>query len=151
MGSVMVSARKPSATSSASGTVALGVHQMMNKEEEEGGYENIADHHGVESGKEEAHVEPAILVQSLSGVDEQNAGQLLEVKGGPGICQGHCSRAHHIWSHAGSAGPSMEQEAGRFWRKEIECGLMVVGQLGAEETRVGGAMVEHGELKRRKC
>ncbi len=67
--------------------------------EEEGSYEYASYQHGGENGEEEHHIEPAILVQPLSS-DEQNAGQLFEVKGGPGICQGHCSRAHHIWSHA---------------------------------------------------
>ncbi len=86
--------------------------------EEEGEYEYVADHNGGTSDKEEAHVEPAILVQPLSGgEDEQNAGQLLEVKGGPGICQGHCKRAHQIWSHAGgSGGPTVGQVFG--WGKE---------------------------------
>jgi hypothetical protein len=34
---------------------------------EEGEYENASYHPHVENGKEEAHVEPAILVQPLSG------------------------------------------------------------------------------------
>jgi RHS repeat-associated protein len=52
--------------------------------EEEGEYEYVSDRHDAEGGQEEHHIEPAILVQPLSGEDEQNTGQLLEVKGGPG-------------------------------------------------------------------
>ncbi len=36
-------------------------------EEEEGGYEYISDHGGTKGGKEETHIEPAILVQPLNG------------------------------------------------------------------------------------
>ena len=88
----------------AGGPAAAGEEGLEEGEEEwweeEGEYEYVSDHHGAKPESEEAHVEPAILYQPLGGEDEQGAGQLYEAKGGPGICQGHCSRAHHIWSHA---------------------------------------------------
>ncbi len=69
--------------------------------QEEGEYEYASYYPSVENDKtEEAHVEPALLYQPLNGEDEQSGAQRREVKGGPGICQKHCSRAHHIWSHA---------------------------------------------------
>jgi hypothetical protein len=42
--------------------------------QEEGGYgyEYISDHHGSGNGKEEHHIEPAVLVQSLSGEEASN-------------------------------------------------------------------------------
>lgn len=125
--------------------------------QEEGGYEYASDHQPEESSGHEPRFEPTVLYQPLeAGADqpdgeEDDGGVLHYIKGGPGVCAmsggKHC-KAGKIWHHAGSAGPSIEQEAGRFWR-EVKCGVEVVGQLGAEETTVGGAMVEHGELKRR--
>ncbi len=85
--------------------------------EEEGEYEYISNDHGPKPRNEKAHVESAILVQPLSGEDEQGD-QLHEVKGGPGICQGHCKRAHQIWSHAGGSG-----------RVEADCVKGVIGYM----------------------
>jgi RHS repeat-associated protein len=135
----------------AGGEEEWGEEEWLEEEEEEDS-EYAAYHKGGENGKhgaEEARVESAILVQPLSGEGEQNAGQLLEVKGGPGICQGHCKRAHQIWSHAGSGGPSIEHwVAGAA--HEVYCGVVLFAQSAAEQSRVGSAMKEHGELKPRR-
>ncbi len=46
--------------------------------EEEGEYEYASYHHGGESGKEEAHVEPALLVQSLVSETQADEGKQAE-------------------------------------------------------------------------
>jgi hypothetical protein len=51
----------------------LSRQAVSQQTQEEGGYEEAAYHQGTGSAHEEAHVEPAILVQSLSG--EEGAGE----------------------------------------------------------------------------
>jgi RHS repeat-associated protein len=130
--------------------------------EEEGEY--AADHQGGHEGQDEARSEPAVLYQPLGGYSEGGSSLggecrvgregpcARDAKGGPGAACGSNSSEHRkCKSHwKGSPGPTIEQEAGKFWH-EVKCGVMAVGQLGAEETRIGAAMKEHGELKPRKC
>jgi hypothetical protein len=75
--------------------------------EEEGEYEYATDHQGGTPGKEEAHVEPAVLYQPLtenatsdsSGAGEPESWSRILIKGGPG---GHgCAKRHTCHHHGG--------------------------------------------------
>lgn len=138
--------------------------------EEEGDYEYASYHDGGDAEYGTGHTEEGMLYQPLVedaniGVNEADmslgvngfdggSGVVRDVKGGPGggcARTKNCSRQHKIWSKAGSGGgPSIEEEARKFWH-QLKCEIMIAGQLGAEETTIGHAMAEHGELKRRKC
>jgi hypothetical protein len=131
-------------------TTCIGLALRWFQEEGEG-YEYASYHNdgGTESAK--GHTEEALLYQPLGeGVN----GTARDVKGGPGggcAMKKNCKRQHEIWSKAGSgSGPSIEEEVRKFWHK-LKCEIMAGGQLGAEETRIGHAMAEHGELEPRKC
>jgi hypothetical protein len=83
------------------------------QEEEEGEYEYASYHHGGESGKEEAHVEPAILYQPLpeeSGeASEGSGGTMTPVKGGAEcFSRSGCARKDRALRH-GSSGNSWEE------------------------------------------
>jgi hypothetical protein len=75
--------------------------------EEEGGYEYISDHHSGQGGKEEPHVESAVLVQPLQaeagegGGDGEPEGFRIPVAGGCPSTKDPCYK--HIRHHSGSA------------------------------------------------
>lgn len=78
--------------------------------QEESGYEYVSDHHGSEHGKEEPHVEPAVLVQPLhaeageggeGGGNGESEGFRIPVAGGCPSTKDPCYK--HIRHHSGSA------------------------------------------------
>ncbi|HEV3318456.1 MAG TPA: RHS repeat-associated core domain-containing protein [Solirubrobacteraceae bacterium] len=104
--------------------VTAGTEEYEEYEEEGGyGHEYISNHHDGTEGYEEPHLESGVLYQPLETEADQGDGEegdggaLRDAKGGPGICQGHCGRAHRIWSHAGGrGGPTVGEVFG--WGKE---------------------------------
>jgi RHS repeat-associated protein len=137
--------------------------------EEEGEEEYASYHYGGEAEHATGQTEEGLLYQPLvegANIDNNETGAPLggngfkggdgivrDVKGGPGggcARTKNCKRQHEIWSKAGSRGPSIEEEARKFWHG-LKCEIMTAGQIGAEQTTIGHAMAEHGELKARKC
>jgi RHS repeat-associated protein len=70
--------------------------------EEEGEYEYITNHKGTKDGKEEAHIEPAILVQPLgeSAEGHEEGGESLDVLAPPPCVVSGCSRGERRHRHS---------------------------------------------------
>jgi hypothetical protein len=104
--------------------------RMTREPQEEGGYEYISDHHGGTSGKEEAHIEPAILVQPLGDTAEgyEEGGESSDVLAPPPCVVNGCSRGERRHRHSHSGGPA------------VTCGDVGGAAVGAVGTFVGGAI-----------
>jgi RHS repeat-associated protein len=83
--------------------------------EEEGGYEYVSDRHSAESGKEEHHIEPAILVQPLNSEESSSEGGLSAIPLCKAGSNGECAR------DAGGGGPACPPKSCKRKRYRSPC------------------------------
>src|ERR1700733_8234099 len=104
------------------------IHQAGSEYEEEGGYgwEYVSDQQGNGSGQQEAHAEPAVLVQPLSG-EEAGSGEGAMLGSPVPLCE------------AGSVGPCARDAKGKSGEK---CGSMYGKPCHHSGGGGGGGVVE---------